>query len=118
MRESGSAAGTNAGNAGGAERFSAIILLKETVRSIDATASRDIVIPKKRGSGLQLGDPWHLCFKATVKRNHSEGFLKAYRASSQPEETLRCDPLTTSSAGLYLYLSILVPLPWSTAMVI
>lgn len=45
-----------------------------------------------------------MCFKATVKVNHSEGFLKAYSPGSQPEETLHCelgcDPLTTSSARL------------------
>lgn len=39
MREFGSAAGIKGGNAGGTERFSASTLFKETVRSIDATAS-------------------------------------------------------------------------------
>lgn len=51
-----------------------------------------------------MGDDFEIpgmCFKATVKLNHSDGFLKAYRPVSQPEETLHCDlcydPLTTSS---------------------
>lgn len=92
MIEFGRAAGVNGGNAAGADRFSAP---KGNCEEYCCHSFKRHRNSKKRGSGLQVGDPWHLRFKATVKINHSDGLLKAYGADSQLEETLRCGLVVT-----------------------